>query len=178
MRAGALGFLGVWIFLLVCFGLAQPIFAGRNPSSLPWDVSERPSRPGNTDPNFPLIPCSLVPSFFRTCSSGACIKDKRGNIVTFKCSVVDENLECSGARTWYVEQTCELYGSLQFPVAFVLSLALGLCGADRFYLGHTVSAIFKLLTLGGLGVWCFVDIILLLCGTLGPADGSRWAQFY
>ena len=49
---------------------------------------------------------------------------------------------------------------------------------DRFVLGHTGTAVGKVLTLGGLGVWWVVDIVLLCTGNLTPADGSEWQVFY
>jgi len=36
------------------------------------------------------------------------------------------------------------------------------------------TAVGKLLTLGGVGVWWIVDIILLILGDLRPADDSNW----
>ncbi len=40
------------------------------------------------------------------------------------------------------------------------------------------TAVGKLLTLGGFGVWWVVDIILLVLGELRPADDSNWEPFY
>ena len=40
--------------------------------------------------------------------------------------------------------------------------------AVQFYLGDTVIGVIQLLTLGGLGVWVFIDFIRLLIGDLGP----------
>ena len=43
---------------------------------------------------------------------------------------------------------------------------------DRFYLELWGSAIGKLVSFGGLGVWSILDIILIGTGYVGPADGS------
>ena len=58
------------------------------------------------------------------------------------------------------------------------SVFLGLFAVDRFYLGYSAIAVGKLMTLGGLGVWWLVDILLLLNGQLRPADGSEWQPFW
>ena len=55
-------------------------------------------------------------------------------------------------------------------VAWLLSFFLGYAGADWFYLarenGYYIAAgVFKLLTLGGCGIWWLVDWIRILCET-------------
>ena len=40
------------------------------------------------------------------------------------------------------------------------------------------TAVGKLLTLGGVGIWWIVDIILLVTGVLRPVDGSNWEPYY
>jgi TM2 domain-containing membrane protein YozV len=45
--------------------------------------------------------------------------------------------------------------------AFFLSLILGGLGADRFYLGKPGTAILKILTLGGFGIWYLIDLIMI-----------------
>lgn len=56
-------------------------------------------------------------------------------------------------------------------VAFCLSLFLGWAGADRFYLGYGATAIWKLITCGGLGFWCIFDIVLILLGKMKDSEG-------
>ncbi|WP_228373570.1 TM2 domain-containing protein [Demequina soli] len=64
-------------------------------------------------------------------------------------------------------------GSKSFVVAWLLSWLLGIFGIDRFYLGKVGTAILKFLTIGGLGVWVLVDIILILTGTMRDKSGYR-----
>ncbi|GLQ76114.1 TM2 domain-containing protein [Vibrio penaeicida] len=59
--------------------------------------------------------------------------------------------------------------------ALVLGMFLGVLGADRFYLGKKKSAILKMVTLGGLGLWWFIDNAMLMIDaflyTLGKDTG-------
>jgi len=56
--------------------------------------------------------------------------------------------------------------------AFLLALLIGVLGIHRFYLGYTGIGVIQLLTLGGLGIWAFIDMILILTGDLKPKDGD------
>ena len=53
----------------------------------------------------------------------------------------------------------------------VLSITVGYWGIDRFYAGRRKLGILKLVTLGGLGNWWIVDIILVALGLTKDADG-------
>ncbi|GAA1415550.1 hypothetical protein AUR04nite_21380 [Glutamicibacter uratoxydans] len=69
-----------------------------------------------------------------------------------------------------------------FVATWLLSLLLGCFGADRFYLGKTGTAVLKLLTFGGLGLWALTDLVLTLCGVqydkLGrPLEGYKQYRF-
>jgi hypothetical protein len=58
-----------------------------------------------------------------------------------------------------------------WKTAFILSLALGWSGADRFYLNQPMLGIAKLFTFGGYGVWWVIDIIRISQGNM--RDGDR-----
>lgn len=58
--------------------------------------------------------------------------------------------------------------SLLFYVFF-----FGYLGVHRFYAGRIVSGIFMILTLGGLGIWTFVDFVVILCGSFKDSKGRH-----
>ena len=55
----------------------------------------------------------------------------------------------------------------------LLCLFFGVFGAHRFYAGRSVSASIQLLTLGGLGIWTTVDLLIILFGEFLDADGRK-----
>ena len=57
--------------------------------------------------------------------------------------------------------------------AFLLCFFFGIFGAHRFYAGKIGSAVAQLLTIGGLGIWALVDLILLVCGAFTDGSGNR-----
>lgn len=63
------------------------------------------------------------------------------------------------------------YSDKTRATAFLLSVFLGWFGIDRFYVGHTLLGILKLFTLGGFGLWVFIDNILFALNVVKDADG-------
>ena len=58
-------------------------------------------------------------------------------------------------------------------IALLLCFFLGCFGAHRFYVGKTGTGVLMLLTLGGLGIWMLVDLILIAAGSLRDKEGRR-----
>jgi TM2 domain-containing membrane protein YozV len=54
----------------------------------------------------------------------------------------------------------------------LLSIFLGSLGVDRFYTGHTLLGVVKLITCGGLGIWWLIDLIMIATGSYKDASGN------
>jgi len=57
--------------------------------------------------------------------------------------------------------------------AALLCFFLGVVGAHRFYAGKIGSGIAQLLTFGGLGLWTFYDLMMILMSKFEDADGNK-----
>lgn len=59
--------------------------------------------------------------------------------------------------------------------AFLLCFFLGMVGVHRFYVGKIGTGILQLLTLGGVGLWWIIDLIVILCSGFTDKEGARIA---
>ena len=63
---------------------------------------------------------------------------------------------------------------LNWVLALVMSIIFGQLGVDRFIMGHVSSGILKLITFGGFGIWCIVDIISI--ATKYKFSNVKWVE--
>jgi TM2 domain-containing membrane protein YozV len=61
--------------------------------------------------------------------------------------------------------------------AGLLCFFLGVFGAHRFYVGKIGTGLLQLFTLGGLGIWMLVDLILLVSGEFRDKEGNRITEW-
>ena len=62
-------------------------------------------------------------------------------------------------------------------VALLLCIFLGALGVHRFYVGKIGTGLLQIFTLGGCGIWVFIDFIMILVGSFKDKDGNgkrRW----
>lgn len=67
----------------------------------------------------------------------------------------------------------EAVSSRKILPAFLMCFFLGCFGIHRFYVGKIGTGVLQILTLGGLGIWAFVDLIMLACGVFSDKEGAK-----
>lgn len=62
-------------------------------------------------------------------------------------------------------------------VALLFCFFLGPLGAHRFYVGKIGTGVLHLVTLGILGVWTLIDLIVIIIGCFTDADGKKITEW-
>ncbi len=94
------------------------------------------------------------------------------------------NITCESKRFdgltigFYRYETCRYVTSYHYQTAVLLSVFLGIFGADRFYLGYIGVGVLKFCTCGFMLIGYLVDMLLIITQTLKPVDNSNYIVDY
>ena len=109
-----------------------------------------------------------------------CLKCNHGKCITPVNLVIDaraeEKCKCDDGYVTVDEANPCNHKQKNFVAALVLSIFLGEFGIDWFYLSagsgvYIFAGIMKLITLGGIGIWWFVDICRIAAGSFPDGYG-------
>ena len=61
--------------------------------------------------------------------------------------------------------------------AFLLCFFLGFLGLHRFYVGKIGTGVLMIFTLGGLGIWALIDLIMIVVGSFTDKEGNKLTEW-
>lgn len=59
----------------------------------------------------------------------------------------------------------------------LLCFCVGWAGVHRYYTGKIITGIIQLFTLGGLGIWVSVDLVMIIIGAFKDKEGNKITQW-
>ena len=85
----------------------------------------------------------------------------------------DKRQKRSKEKIVVIQTTKKPIRKRNYVVALILSILFGWLGVDRFYVNHIGLGILKLITLGGLGIWWLIDIIMFVTKNISYVEWKR-----
>lgn len=61
--------------------------------------------------------------------------------------------------------------------AFLLCFLFGVFGAHRFFVGKIGTGVLQLVTIGGLGIWVLIDLIIIITGSFTDKEGKKLTEW-
>ncbi len=78
----------------------------------------------------------------------------------------------TGGLIMQAQEMQQINSEKDWMVTLILAILVGGIGIDRFYSGSILLGVLKLFTLGGLGLWWLIDLIMLVTGNYKDGDGN------
>jgi len=114
--------------------------------------------------------------------SDAAMQSALGKVGTVEHADSADTVEAADARPAYAYSSASTSTLAESEytrvVVLLLCLFVGWLGVHRFFVGKIGTGVLQLCTLGGLGIWAFIDLILIICGEFKDKSGRkilRWA---
>ncbi|MES0491271.1 MAG: TM2 domain-containing protein [Leptospirales bacterium] len=87
---------------------------------------------------------------------------------------VDENAAVCIKCGYAIESksTNKNSGKPDWVITMLLCFFAGIFGVHRFYVGKAGTGILQLFTLGGLGIWAFIDFIMIIMDKFTDKEGN------
>ena len=63
-------------------------------------------------------------------------------------------------------------------VALIMCVLYGWLGLHRFYVNKIGTALAMMFSLGGLGIWYFIDLVWIIAGTFEDKEGKVLHDWY
>ena len=79
--------------------------------------------------------------------------------------------EADKKRQQLIKQYDKGISDIDFLPTLLICIFLGGLGIHRFFVGKTGTGILMLVTIGGLGIWWIIDIILIVTGSFTDIEG-------
>ena len=92
-------------------------------------------------------------------------------------SVASDVVACTKCGTIQSSALMTFESEKRIVPTLALCVFFGFLGVHRFYVGKVGTGILQLLTLGGLGIWVMVDMVLLIVGAFRDGDGDRLTEW-